>query len=142
MAPHPSEVFLSHSSFDRSVANGVASLLRRHGVPVWYSSTELLGAQQWHDEIGRALRRCDWFVVLLSSKSVESPWVKRELMFALTQRRYEERIVPVLVEACDYDRLSWTLSSLQLVDFSDDFENGCRELLRVWGIGYRPEDPD
>ena len=142
MSPHPSEVFLSHSSMDRSVANGVADLLRRHTIPVWYSSTEILGAQQWHDEIGRALKRCDWFVVLLSPNSIVSPWVKRELMFALKEQRYADKIIPVLIKPCDPDQLSWTLSSLQVVNLTDDFENGCRELLRIWGIGYRPISPD
>ena len=127
---------------DRSVANGVADLLRRHTIPVWYSSTEILGAQQWHDEIGRALKRCDWFVVLLSPNSVVSPWVKRELMFALKEQRYADKIIPVLIKPCDSDQLSWTLSSLQVVNFTDDFENGCRELLRIWGIGYRPLSQD
>jgi len=127
---------------DRSVANGVADLLRRHTIPVWYSSTEILGAQQWHDEIGRALKRCDWFVVLLSPNSIVSPWVKRELMFALKEQRYADKIIPVLIKPCDPDQLSWTLSSLQVVNLTDDFENGCRELLRIWGIGYRPISPD
>ena len=105
-------------------------------------ATEILGAQQWHDEIGRALKRCDWFVVLLSPNSVVSPWVKRELMFALKEQRYADKIIPVLIKPCDSDQLSWTLSSLQVVNFTDDFENGCRELLRIWGIGYRPVSPD
>jgi hypothetical protein len=39
-------------------------------------------AQQWHDEIGAALRRCDWFVLVLSPHTVESIWVKRELLFS------------------------------------------------------------
>jgi len=141
MSPHPSEVFLSHSSVDRSIADEVADLLRRHGIPLWYSPTEIRGAQQWHDEIGDALKRCDWFVVLLSPNSVVSPWVKRELMFALKEQRYADKIIPVLIEPCDPDQLSWTLSALQLVNFTDDFENGGRELLRVWGIGYRPINP-
>jgi TIR domain len=93
MSPHPSEVFLSHSSVDRSIADEVADLLRRHGIPLWYSPTEIRGAQQWHDEIGDALKRCDWFVVLLSPNSVVSPWVKRELMFALKEQRYADKML-------------------------------------------------
>ena len=27
------------------------------GIPVWYSYTDIQGARQWHDEIGRALQR-------------------------------------------------------------------------------------
>ncbi|MGA2865843.1 MAG: toll/interleukin-1 receptor domain-containing protein [Verrucomicrobiota bacterium] len=134
----PREVFLSHVSKDRDFAGRLAEELRRHGVPVWYSPTNILGAQQWHDEIGAALKRCDWFLVLLSESAVRSFWVKRELCYALQQRRYLNRITPVLLQPCDFEQLSWTLSASQFIDFSAGFENGCRALLRVWGLGWKP----
>jgi hypothetical protein len=133
----PSEVFLSHSSVDRATADHVVQVLRRHHVPVWYSPSEIVGAQQWHDEIGAALDRSDWFVVLLTRASVESMWVKREMVFALQQDRYQNHIVPLLVEPCDFARLSWVLPSLQIIDLQAGFDEGCRQLLRLWGIGYR-----
>lgn len=134
----PTEVFLSHSSTDRGFASRLAEMLRRHGVPVWYSETNIVGAQQWHDEIGEALRRCDWFVVVLTESSVNSMWVKRETIYALQQPRYENRIVPVLREDCDPDQLSWVLDSFQMIDFRDDFDAASTDLLRVWGLGYQP----
>ncbi len=134
----PREVFLSHCSADRSFVDKLAETLRCHGVPVWYSVTNIVGAQQWHDEIGAALRRCDWFLALMSEKAVNSFWMKRELCYALQQRRYVDRITPVLLQPCDYEQLSWTLSALQIVSFAKGFDDGCRELLRVWGIGYKP----
>jgi hypothetical protein len=133
----PQEVFLSHSSEDRVFVSRLADELRRHGVPVWHSQTNILGAQQWHDEIGAALRRCDWFVVVLSPHSVESMWVKRELLFALQQERFADRIVPILLQPCGFDRLSWVLAGFQFVDVQESFDDGCRTLLRVWGLGYR-----
>jgi len=139
----PSEVFLSHSSLDHPFASALAGVLRRHGVPVWYSRTNILGAQQWHDEIGAALLRCDWFALILSPHSVESMWVKRELGFALQQKRFENKIVPILLQPCELGRLSWVLPSFQIVDFQGAFDHGCRDLLRVWGLGYSPEmDPE
>jgi len=145
MSPGPSsmpvEMFLSHSSQDREFVDRIVTVLRTQGVPVWYSQTNILGAQQWHDEIGRALTRCDWFAVLLSLNSLTSLWVKRELNFALQQARYENRILPLVLQPGDYSPLSWTLTSFQNVDFSADFHEGCRDLLRVWGLGYtRPPD--
>jgi len=134
----PSELFLSHSSLDRAFADSMAETLRRHGVPVWYSQTNILGAQQWLDEIGAALRRCDWFALVLSPNSVESIWVKRELSYALIQSRFENRIMPVLYQACDYERLSWVLSTFQIVDFTADLGPGYAALMRAWGLGYRP----
>ena len=137
MVPLPNEVFISHSSLDLTFATSIADVLRRHGIPVWYSRTNIIGAQQWHDEIGAALKRCDWLVVILSPNSVNSIWVKREVLFSLNDHRYHEKIVPLLHEPCDYDQLSWTLSLLQIVDFTAGFDYGCRSLLRVWGLGYK-----
>jgi hypothetical protein len=134
----PNEVFLSHSSLDRQFANDLAAVIRRHGIPVWYSQTNILGAQQWQDEIGAALQRCDWFAIILSPQSAGSMWVKRELSYALQQNRFENKIVPIAYQPSDYDRLSWTLSLFQMVDFSRTPEAGYVDLLRVWGLGYQP----
>jgi hypothetical protein len=134
----PSEVFLSHSSVDREFVTELADVLRRHGIPVWFSQTNILGAQQWHDEIGNALRRCDWFLLVLSPNAVESMWVKRELIFALQRNGFENKIVPILYQPCSFESLSWVLPSFQMVDFQENSENGYRALLRLWGLGYQP----
>lgn len=132
------EVFLSHSSRDRKFATELAEVLRRR---VWYSKTHIRGASQWHDAIGRALARCTWFVIILSPGAVDSMWVKNELLFALNQRRYRDRIAPVLYKKCQYEKLSWTLSSFEIVDFTESIEAGYRELLRVWEIEFVAPKP-
>src|SRR5437879_6331627 len=111
-------------------------MLRRNGVAVWYSRSHLRGAQQWQQEIGVALKRCDWFLALLSPSSVKSMWVKRELFYALNQKRYEEKIVPVLLRDCDYESLHWTLGDFQMVKLTAGFPALSRELLRIWGLRY------
>lgn len=137
--PLPREVFLSHSNVDQEFVSALADVLRRHGMPVWYSKTNILGAQDWQDKIGAALERCDWFLDVLSPNSVGSMWVKRELMFALQEKRFAEKIVPVLYQPSDYKGLSWVLPTIQLIDFQQSFEQGCRDLLRIWGIGLQPD---
>ena len=103
----------------------------------WLSSKSLVGAQQWHDEIGAALSRCDWFAVVLSKSAVRSRWVKRELVRALNDSRYDDRIIPLLYRECDLDKLSWTLRQMQIVDFLRNEDEGFRALLRIWGIGLK-----
>jgi hypothetical protein len=138
--PIPAELFLSHSGLDRAFVDALGQVLDRHGVPYWYSRKSVQGAKQWHDEIGSALDRCDWFLVVLSPAAVASEWVKRELLFALEELRYNGRIVPILHQPCEHKKLSWVLRSLQFVDFSGQpFEAGCRDLLRIWGLGFIPE---
>ena len=135
----PNEVFLSHSSFDNQFASALAAVIRRHGIPVWYSETNILGAQQWQDEIGAALQRCDWFAVILSPQSADSMWVKRELSYALQQNRFENKIVPITYQPSDYERLSWALSLFQMIDFTRTLEEGYVDLLRIWGLSYQRE---
>jgi hypothetical protein len=142
MFPHPKEVFLCHSSLDWEIANKIAELLRRHGVPYGHGPSSIRGAQQWHDEVGDALERCDWFVILLSPDSIKSKWVKRELIFALDEEHYEKCIIPAVIRVGNYRRFGWSCRSYQFVDFTEDFEKGCRALLRIWGIGYQATGTD
>jgi hypothetical protein len=132
----PNELFLSHAHQDREFAGSLAEVMRHHGVPVWYSQTNILGAQQWLDEIGAALQRCDWFAVILSPHSVQSMWVRRELSYALLENRFENRIVPIKYQPSDYSSLSWILPQFQMVDFTTSLEEGYVNLLRIWGLGY------
>lgn len=130
----PKEIFLSHASGDRRFATKIASLLRKNGIAVWYSRTHLRGAQRWQKEIGKALQRCDWFVVVLSPKSVKSMWVERELSFALNQKRYQDKIVPILLRKCNHQKLNWTLTSFQIVNFTGVFSDGYQDLLKIWRL--------
>jgi TIR domain-containing protein len=133
----PHEVFRSHANRDHRFANWLKEELQRLGVPVWYSETQIVGAQQWHDEIGKGLERCDWFLLVLSPSAIRSIWVKRELLFALDTAHFNERIIPVILRPCEpkeLKKLSWTLSSMQHVDFTESHAIGLAELLRIWGI--------
>ena len=131
---NPSEVFISHSSRDRAFVSRLVTLLRKKKIPFWYSPKHIVGAAQWHDEIGKALARCDWFIVVLTPRSVDSHWVKKELLYALNNARYEDRIVPILVRDCNLQRLSWTLDQIERIDFRAGFAAGSQDLLRIWGI--------
>lgn len=132
------KVFLSHSSKDRAFVLRLAKVLESHKVSYWYSAAHIAGAKQWHDEIGRALGTCNWFLVVLTPHSVRSQWVKRELLYALNDERYHERIIPLLYKDCKFSDLSWTLPEFEFVDFTNDFEFGCQRLLQIWNITMKP----
>jgi hypothetical protein len=134
----PKEVFLSHSSRNKAKAAEIATTLRNHGVPVWYSPTNIRSAQQWQDEIGKALRRCDWFVVLLSKDSVASKWVRRELSYALGHSQYDGHILPIRLDDCDPEELSWTLDIFQRVELNGESQKAYADILNTWGLGFDP----
>lgn len=134
----PVEVFLSHSSDDADTAIEIARVLGECGISTWYAPREIVGSQKWQDEIGAALGRCDWFMLLLSPGAVRSMWVRRELQYALIQRRYDGRITPVLISPCDPDNLSWVLQTFQQVDLTRRTGEAYANLLRVWGKEFGP----
>jgi TIR domain len=107
------EVFLSHASQDHAKATRLRDVLVSQGVSVWFSPHHLQGADQWIDEIGKALDRCDWFMVLLTPHAVRSMWVQREFKYALIEKRFHGRIIPLLFKKCRVRSLSWTLPQLQ-----------------------------
>ena len=130
----PTEIFLSHSSKDRIFGSRIAEALTRRGLKVFYSRKSIRGAQQWHDEIGQALARSNWFLLVLSPAAVDSEWVKRELVYALQAKRYRRRIAPLLFKSCNVDKLSWMLSGFQHIDFRKSFDEGLSALLALWKI--------
>lgn len=97
------------------MAERVCHLLRAQGYKPWLAPVDLLGGQQWHDEIGRQIRKCNWFLVLVTPSSVRSKWVRREVVYALQLQHLDDRLIPVIAKPAKIDRLSWVLHSLQHV---------------------------
>ena len=132
--PLPKEVFISHAHRDRAFAARLIQVLQAHRIKYWYSPKHILGAQQWHDEIGKALARCYWFLIVLSPNAVRSKWVGYEYFYALDDDRFGGKIVPVIYKQCRWKKVLWTLRRLQCVNFEQDFDAACRDLLKTWGL--------
>jgi hypothetical protein len=135
----PVEVFLSHSAKDKRFLKRLVPVLRDHGLSAWFSEHGIRGAAQWHDEIGAALARCDWMIVILSPAAVASRWVKREVTHAVEEPRFDGRIIPLRISVCSAKELSWVLPQIQTIDFIGRFDDACRELFAIWGISYYKE---
>ena len=138
MAAAKTKVFLSHSHQDRAFVEKLAAVLKRHRISYWYSGTDIVGAQQWHDEIGSALAKCNWLLLVLTPAAVRSEWVKLELFHALDEHRYRKHIIPLLRKPCNLKKLSWTLNSFQRVDFTGNFDEACQQLFRIWNVEFKP----
>lgn len=93
-------VFLSYAhqdaEFVRSIASFLSELGEDFGYTVW-TDEELAAGSNWALEVGRALERSDAMVVLLSPAWSHSPWLRRELEYALTTKKLEGAVIPVLL---------------------------------------------
>lgn len=91
------QVFLSYASPDRQLAAELAKRLDKEGYEVWFADDRLFPGDNWSLAIGKALEESDAMVVLLSPESVRSEWVRREIEYALSSKKYKDRLIAVLV---------------------------------------------
>ena len=91
------QVFLSYSQKDEPLARRMMATLEQAGLGVWDAKREILPGDNWGEKVGKRLKESDAMVVLLSPDSVDSLNVKRDIEYALVNRAFEQRLIPVLV---------------------------------------------
>lgn len=95
-----SSVFLSHSHADKPFARKLAADLRKVGHAVWIDEAEINIGDSLIEKIRSGLDQVDFVAAILSSASIASPWVTRELDIASNREIDENRVVvlPLLLE--------------------------------------------
>ena len=86
-------VFLSYDHGDTARAAPIASSLEKAGHSVWWDR-QIHGGAEYQNEIERAVEQADAVVVLWSTKSIKSAWVRDEA----AEGRDQGKLVPVLLE--------------------------------------------
>ncbi len=90
-----SDIFISYSSKDREKAEQLTELLASAGLSVWIDKQGIGAATSWSEEIVNALDNCKAFIIMLSSSSVDSKNVVRELALAFEKNK---KILPLDLE--------------------------------------------
>ncbi|MFH1517745.1 MAG: SUMF1/EgtB/PvdO family nonheme iron enzyme [Pseudomonadota bacterium] len=108
-------VFLSYSRVDRPKAQQVAAALEEEGLTVWWD--KVLKAGQTYDEVTEGmLRQADVVVVLWSTVSVKSKWVRAE---ATLGERYSA-VVPAMIQEADRPILFELTQTADLIGWDGD----------------------
>jgi len=128
MASEQRRAFISYSRINKEFATKLTKGLRSAGYPVWFDQLDIPTGARWDDEVEKALRECNIFMVILTPASITSENVKDEIGYAIDRGK---RILPVLLEDCD---VPLRLRRFQYVDFTTkSFEEGfesAKELLK------------
>jgi hypothetical protein len=120
------KVFISYAGKDEALASKVVASLEEAGLDAWYSKREIMPGDNAADKISAALQESDAMVVLLTPSSLESNSVSWEIDYALSQKPFRRRLIPVLVgETGDFppDRIPWIFSHLQTLKLSENGKN-------------------
>jgi|SRR5215213_7239934 len=114
-------VFISHSHTDSSLVKKIAAALENEGLTVWDAETEILPGDNFAEKISEALKASDAMVVLLTPESLKSKWTQWEIQYALGNKSYDRRVIPVLVgseENISSESIPWILRKLQMIRLS------------------------
>ena len=112
-----SDIFISYSSKDREKAEQLTELLASAGLSVWIDRQGIIGAEKWATEIVEGINSCSTFILLLSTHSVESENVLRELSLASEKRK---RVLPVDIESIRLpSSFEYPLAGIQRVAITD-----------------------
>lgn len=108
------DVFISHSTNNRPVANAVCAALERIGIRCWIAPRDVMPGRPYSGEITRAIQQSRAFVLIFSEHSNNSEQVLREVQLAANSRLHiiQFRIDPVVPS----DDLEYYLSGPHWLD--------------------------
>lgn len=91
------DVFISHSTNNRPVANAVCAALESAGIRCWIAPRDVMPGRSYSGEITRAIQQSRAFVLIFSQHSNNSEQVLREVQLAANSRLHivQFRIDPV-----------------------------------------------
>lgn len=119
------DIFLSYANEDREKARAVAGLLESAGCTVWWDR-RIPAGRTWRSMIEEALRDMRCMVVLWSTHSVGSDWVKEEA----EEARALGRLIPVLIEPVKPPVGFRSIQAADLTDWDGSKDSlGARQLI-------------
>lgn len=112
------DVFLSYNREDQAKAKLIAEALEADGFEVWWDT--VLRAGQTYDEVTEKQLRDAWAVVVLwSSRSVQSKWVRAEA--TLGERK--SALIPVMIEPCERPIMFELIQTADLTKWEGDLKD-------------------
>lgn len=122
--------FLSHSSADKPFIRQLAADLTANGIGVWLDEQRIRVGDSIPEKIAQGLAESDYFLIGMSEKSNESPWVQKELNNALMaeMQRRKVHILPLKLDDSEMPRI---IAEKKYADFSKSYKAGLEDLLTV-----------
>lgn len=79
VANRPRKAFICHASEDKELARRIATALTSNGISTFFDEWEIRAGDSIRVKIEEGLIDCTHFVVLLTPRSIEKPWVNAEI---------------------------------------------------------------
>ena len=123
------DVFISYKSEEISTAYMVRDVLTTNGIGCWMAPESIEVGTDYADSIPRGIANCKVFVLLLSEKAQESPWVENELKEAITRKKV---IIPFIIEECNIGmKFSFALGNAQRWEAYKEMSQSLEKLVKL-----------
>lgn len=119
------QVFLSYSRQDKTIAFKIRRVLEQKGYLVWQDTHSIAGGAVWVESITQGIHTSNVFICLVSGESSKSEWVQIELLEAKEKNKF---IIPVLI---DDTPIPMVLRNLQPVDLKSNMDLGIKEIIKA-----------
>jgi tetratricopeptide (TPR) repeat protein len=108
------DVFISHASDDKAVADAVCAALEGRGIRCWIAPRDVLPGRPYPEAIEEAMAASRIVVVVFSQRAADSPDVRSEIHLAFRQ---ELTIVPFRIQAIHFTRgMNYLLGAVHWLD--------------------------
>lgn len=121
-------IFVSFSYSDTKFVDRLTYELSQRGFNVLRADHALLAGDIISDKITQLLHEADFFIVVISNKSLQSENVLNETV--VFKEDMGRRIIPVLIEKTEQPgQLAGVLDGIQFVNFITSFDDGLKRLI-------------
>ena len=109
-------IFVSYARKDIELVKQIMSELHNLGFDYWMDARNLQGGERWTEEIADAILKCEHFLLFISTPSMESDNVAREVQIAYENHK---KIILLRLDKVEIPKsLKYQLAGLQWTEYS------------------------
>jgi tetratricopeptide (TPR) repeat protein len=131
------KIFISYNHRDKEFVRRLDGDLRSRGLLVFLDERDIKVGQSIIQRLSTEIEASSHLIAVLSTNSIASSWVQRELSSALMLQLSDDRgitILPLVLDNCDVPLL---LRGIKWANFREGYESGLEQILQVvGGSGY------
>ena len=110
-------IFCSYSRRDSDFAERIVNFVSSRGYSVWMDQSGIDGASIWTESIVEAIDESGAVILLVSSHSVNSPHVLKEISLAMEKNKV---VFPLVIEKTDLPRtFQYLLAGIQQIEINE-----------------------
>lgn len=110
------QVFIAYTKEHEILKKQLRIALSRFAITTWTHQYDIEKGSNYLDAIQKGIAQADNFIYIISKETVQSEYCQQELELAIS---FNKRIIPLLLEPVEKNKLPVSIQELQYIDFSD-----------------------